>query len=127
MAVIIGSENAHNHYKKSAATKFFQNLRIAVNDELGELDALLGVVPDLLTPGGTFVVISFHSLEDRRVKVRFKELAKSTSKLKLKSKVDSSFQLITRKPIVATKEEIDSNPRARSSRLRVLKKKRLET
>jgi len=127
VAVIIGSENAHKHYKKSPATKFFQSLRIAVNDELGELDALLGVVPDLLTPGGTFVVISFHSLEDRRVKVRFKELAKSTSKLKLKSKVDSSFQLITRKPIVATKEEIDSNPRARSSRLRVLKKKRLET
>ena len=118
--IILGNKIGQ-HFKKSPATKFFQSLRIAVNNELEELDALLNSVPNLLCSGGAFVVISFHSLEDRRVKIKFKELTKkvkSTTSFKKKKK----FVLITKKPIVATKNEIKTNRRSRSSRLRVLNK-----
>jgi 16S rRNA (cytosine1402-N4)-methyltransferase len=87
------------------ATRTFQALRIAVNDELGVLDHLLATAPDWLVPGGLFGVISFHSLEDRRVKTAF--LA------------DERLQRVTRKAIQATAEEAGRNPRARSARLRI--------
>jgi 16S rRNA (cytosine1402-N4)-methyltransferase len=87
------------------ATRVFQALRIAVNDELEHLDAALALWPDLLRPGGRFAVISFHSLEDRRVKHAFRE--------------DPRLNVLTRKPVTASPEELARNPRARSAKLRV--------
>jgi 16S rRNA (cytosine1402-N4)-methyltransferase len=87
------------------ATRVFQALRIAVNDELGHLDAALESLADWLKPGGRAAIISFHSLEDRRVKVAFRD--------------DPRLAVLTRKPLVATAEETAVNPRARSAKLRV--------
>jgi len=87
------------------ATRTFQALRIAVNHELESLDAALARVPDCLTPGGRFAVISFHSLEDRRVKEAFRD--------------DARLEVLTRKPVRPRSEEVQNNPRARSPKLRV--------
>ncbi len=89
------------------ATRTFQALRIFVNRELDDLRALLGAAPRVLKPGGRVVVISFHSLEDRIVKDAFREAAKQ-----------GSMSLLTKKPVTATEEESDRNPRARSAKLR---------
>jgi 16S rRNA (cytosine1402-N4)-methyltransferase len=86
------------------ATRVFQALRIRVNDELDQLDAVLAEVASVLKPGGRVVIISFHSLEDRRVKWAFRK--------------DPDLQVLTPKPVVATAEEIQKNPRARSAKLR---------
>lgn len=87
------------------ATRSFQGLRIAVNDELGHLEALLEMLPDVLKPGGRAAVISFHSLEDRRVKHAFRD--------------DPRLNVLTRKPVTASAGELAANPRARSAKLRV--------
>lgn len=87
------------------ATRTFQALRIAVNHELAHLDATLALIPDLLKPGGRVAVISFHSLEDRRVKHAFRD--------------DPRLHVLTRKPVTASPEELAANPRARSAKLRV--------
>ena len=86
------------------ATKTFQALRIAVNDELNSLKTALPQAVDLLAPGGRLVVISFHSLEDRLVKNFFKGR--------------SDLKIITKKPVRPDPEEINANPRARSAKLR---------
>jgi 16S rRNA (cytosine1402-N4)-methyltransferase len=106
------------------ATRTFQALRIAVNAELDQLAALLEVFPALLAPGGRCAIISFHSLEDRLVKNRFRDLAWTTSLPRRLAeqageRVDAVCELVTRKPIFASEEEIARNPRARSARLRV--------
>lgn len=88
------------------ATKVFQALRIAVNDELGELERGLQGITEKLRPGARFAVITFHSLEDRVVKNFFKE----------------HLHNVTKKPIVGTDEEIRTNPRARSAKLRIAEK-----
>jgi 16S rRNA (cytosine1402-N4)-methyltransferase len=90
------------------ATRTFQALRIFVNRELDDLQALLGAAPRILKPGGRVVVISFHSLEDRIVKDAFRE-----SGIK-----DRYFRVLTKKPVTASEEESDRNPRARSAKLR---------
>jgi 16S rRNA (cytosine1402-N4)-methyltransferase len=90
------------------STRVFQALRIAVNDELGQLDATLKAIPDLLAPGGRAAIISFHSLEDRRVKWAFKS--------------DPRLLVLTKKPMTATARELAVNPRARSAKLRVVEK-----
>ena len=87
------------------ATRTFQALRIAVNDELGVLDRLLQQAPDWLEPEGLLGIISFHSLEDRRVKTAFLR--------------DERLKRITRKPVVATEQEEEANPRSRSAKWRV--------
>lgn len=87
------------------ATRTFQALRIAVNEELASLDAALKEFPSCLRPGGRLAVISFHSLEDRRVKEAFRD--------------DPRYHALTRKPIRPSEEEIARNPRARSAKLRV--------
>jgi len=87
------------------ATRTFQALRIAVNDELGVLDRLLQQAPDWLEPEGLLGIISFHSLEDRRVKTAFLS--------------DERLQRVTRKPIMATEEEEELNPRSRSAKWRL--------
>lgn len=86
------------------ATRVFQALRIAVNDELGALDGLLQALPRCLKPGGRAVLISFHSLEDRRVKRAFADRER--------------WQPLTKKPVQAKDEEVQGNPRARSAKLR---------
>jgi 16S rRNA (cytosine1402-N4)-methyltransferase len=91
------------------ATRTFQALRIAVNDELGALDRLLAALPVVVKPGGRAGVISFHSLEDRRVKQAFRDQEVWTPK--------------TRKPVEAGEAETATNPRARSAKLRVATKK----
>jgi 16S rRNA (cytosine1402-N4)-methyltransferase len=91
------------------ATRVFQALRIAVNDELGGLERFLFALPDCLRPGGRVAVISFHSLEDRRVKHAFRNR--------------EIFEELTRKPVEATDEETRNNPRARSANLRAARKK----
>jgi 16S rRNA (cytosine1402-N4)-methyltransferase len=89
------------------ATRTFQALRIFVNRELDDLKALLEAAPRVLKPGGRLVVISFHSLEDRIVKDAMREGAKQ-----------SVYRLLTKKPVTATEEEIDRNPRSRSAKMR---------
>ncbi len=93
------------------ATRTFQALRIFVNRELDDLRALLGAAPRVLKAGGRVVIISFHSLEDRIVKDAFREGAKQ-----------GYFSLLTKKPVTATEEESDRNPRARSAKLRAAEK-----
>ncbi len=93
------------------ATKTFQALRIFVNDELKDLQALLSAAPKVLKPGGRLVIISFHSLEDRIVKDALREGVKQ-----------GHYQLLTKKPVTAGEEEIDRNPRSRSAKLRAAKR-----
>jgi len=90
------------------ATRTFQALRIAVNDELKSLEIALKRLPDYIRPGGMLSIISFHSLEDRRVKQAFRD--------------DPRLEPMTRKPIVAGEEELAVNPRSRSAKLRYAKR-----
>ena len=98
------------------ATRTFQALRIAVNEELTSLETFLRECPDLLKPGGRLGVISFHSLEDRIVKEHFRKWGK-------RGKGETSpFRILTPKPVSPSSEETRSNPRARSARLRAIEK-----
>ena len=106
---IAGCYPRKNRYNRiHPATRTFQALRIAVNDELNALEAFLKKAPDWLLTNGIINIISFHSLEDRLVKQAFKE--------------DPKFERITRKPITAENSEITENPRSRSAKLRIAKK-----
>jgi 16S rRNA (cytosine1402-N4)-methyltransferase len=98
------------------ATKTFQALRIAVNDELGALREGLAKGYERLAPGGRMAVISFHSLEDRIVKDFFREKAQAHGKEK------SGATILTKKPITAIDQEIAENPRSRSAKLRIIEK-----
>jgi 16S rRNA (cytosine1402-N4)-methyltransferase len=118
---------ARRHMRIHAATQTFQALRIAVNRELDELDRFLEMFPDLLADGGRAVVISFHSLEDRRVKHRFRDLAWSSSlppqlAEAAGERVHPIVRVLTRKAVVAGEDEVRGNPRARSARLRACEK-----
>ncbi|HLU67651.1 MAG TPA: 16S rRNA (cytosine(1402)-N(4))-methyltransferase RsmH [Kofleriaceae bacterium] len=116
-------EAAQRRMKIHPATLTFQALRIAVNRELDQLAAFLEFFPDLLADGGRCVVISFHSLEDRMVKHRFRDLAWSSSlpphlAEQAGERVHPICRVLTRKAVVASEEEVRGNPRARSARLR---------
>ena len=93
------------------ATRTFQAIRIFVNRELEELQGLLKAAPAALKPGGRLVVISFHSLEDRLVKDALREGAQQ-----------GLYRILTKKPVTASDEEIDRNPRSRSAKLRAAEK-----
>jgi 16S rRNA (cytosine1402-N4)-methyltransferase len=90
------------------ATRVFQALRIAVNDELDALDRLLTVLPRCLKPGGRAALISFHSLEDRRVKTAFRD--------------KNVWEVLTKKPVQAGDDEVRANPRSRSAKLRAARR-----
>ncbi len=98
------------HSRVHPATRTFQAIRIAVNDELGQLRHSLALWVSLLKPGGRIAIISFHSLEDRLVKHFFQEYAGD--------RYDSALRLLTKRPITAESTELVHNPRARSAKLR---------
>lgn len=108
------------------ATRTFQAIRIAVNDELGALEQGLAAGFDRLVVGGTIVVISFHSLEDRIVKGFLRDRAASCTcppdfpECVCGKRVEA--EILTRRPMTASAEEIDGNPRARSAKLRAARK-----
>lgn len=98
-----------NRYSRiNPATKVFQALRIAVNDELNNLKEVLPQAVELLKPGGRLLVISFHSLEDRIVKNFMKD--------------NQMLKILTKKPIISSTDEVNINPRSRSAKLRVAEK-----
>jgi 16S rRNA (cytosine1402-N4)-methyltransferase len=102
------SKGGSKHGRVDPATRTFQALRIFVNDELQILKNALQCLPDCLDAGGLCLVISFHSLEDRIVKYAFRE--------------DPRLEVVTRKPLTPTEEEISVNPRSRSAKLRVARR-----
>lgn len=101
------------HGKIHPATRTFQALRIAVNEELTVLENTLPRLLKFLAPGGTIAVISFHSLEDRIVKHTFKEMLESE---------EIPVTILTKKPMTATDEELSQNSRSRSAKLRILQR-----
>ena len=105
--VVSAAARSMKHERIHPATRTFQALRIFVNRELDDLRALMDAAPRVLKPGGRLVVISFHSLEDRIVKDALREGAKQ-----------GWYQLLTKKPLTASEEEIDRNPRSRSAKMR---------
>jgi len=98
------------HSRVHPATRTFQALRIAVNDELGQLEQSLPLWLQLLAPGGRIAIISFHSLEDRLVKQALQSVSGD--------RYDAELQLLTKRPVTANPTELVSNPRARSAKLR---------
>jgi 16S rRNA (cytosine1402-N4)-methyltransferase len=102
----------YRHGRIHPATRVFQALRIAVNDELKVLETLIEKAPNALIPGGRIAIISFHSLEDRPVKHGLRN--------------SPSLRILTKKPIIATEAEIKENPRSRSAKLRIAEKKNID-
>lgn len=119
VSVVVQSVPApYRHGRIHCATRTFQALRIAVNQELESLEPSLRDAVEVLSEGGRICAIAFHSLEDRTVKHTFKSLAQ---------KPDSKLAVLTKKPIVPSREECESNPRSRSAKLRVAERQpRLE-
>ncbi len=112
---VSGSVSHRQQGRIHPATKTFQALRMAVNDEPGELAKLLDAAPRLLAPGGRFVVVSFHSGEDRMVKHSFRSHARS-----------GVYKLVTRRVVRPSATEVDLNPPSRSARLRAVCRTRQE-
>ncbi len=114
IAKVVGKREAHRIHP---ATRTFQGLRIATNDELGELDALLAQAPDRLVPGGRLAIITFHSLEDRAVKQALQRLS-GRGDTERDAYGDPVVPARMTPPSSVTPPEDDPNPRARSARLR---------
>jgi 16S rRNA (cytosine1402-N4)-methyltransferase len=104
LADVVRSCVPRGHGKIDPATRTFQALRIAVNDEIAALEALLKQLPNCLKQGGRAALISFHSLEDRLVKQAFRQ--------------SDIWEPLTKKPITPSAEEVSNNPRSRSAKLR---------
>ncbi|HOX32274.1 MAG TPA: 16S rRNA (cytosine(1402)-N(4))-methyltransferase RsmH [Spirochaetales bacterium] len=121
---------SYRHGRIHPATRTFQALRIAVNDELGRAERGIARAAGLLAPGGTMAVISFHSLEDRIVKRLFRALAGKAIPGSIPGPAEpipqvggaGSFELVTKKPVEPSGEEAARNPASRSAKLRVIRK-----
>jgi 16S rRNA (cytosine1402-N4)-methyltransferase len=109
--VVAAAAPTMKHERIHPATRTFQGIRILVNRELDDVKALLGAAPTVLKKGGRLAVISFHSLEDRIVKEALRDAAR-----------DGVWQVLTKKPVTAGEEEIATNPRSRSAKLRAAEK-----
>jgi 16S rRNA (cytosine1402-N4)-methyltransferase len=109
--IVSAAARSMKHERIHPATRTFQALRIFVNRELDDLRELVNTAPRILKPGGRLVIISFHSLEDRIVKDAMREGAKQ-----------GHYELLVKKPVTATAEEIDRNPRSRSAKMRAAKR-----
>jgi len=122
LAALVARSVPTRERHKDPATRTFQALRIAVNDELGQLERFLADFPSLVRPGGRVVVIAFHSLEDGLVKNRFRDLAKESGYppdiAKKMGLPPPTVKVLTRKPLEASEAEVAGNPRARSAKLR---------
>lgn len=121
--VVACVEKVFTYRAPAALPQVFQALRIAVNDELGSLQSLLDSLDTLLKPGGRIGILSYHSLEDRMVKHTFRRL--STPVLDERTgqiATPASWELLTRKAIAPSAEEVARNPRSRSARLRALRR-----
>ena len=107
------------------AKQTFQAIRIEVNNELGVLVSALKQATDLLKPGGRCAVITFNSLEDRIVKNYFRSLTseENTSRKLPQIKQNIEFELVNRKVIIATEEEVERNNRAKPAKLRIIERK----
>lgn len=115
LAKLVLSAVRQKHWSKiHPATRTFQAIRMAVNGEVNELTSLLNDLPKILAPGGVAVFLSFHSVEDRLIKNRFRELAHQDS--------SPRFKLLNKKPAVASEGEINDNRRSRSAKLRAIKR-----
>jgi 16S rRNA (cytosine1402-N4)-methyltransferase len=116
----------YRHGRIHPATRTFQALRIAVNDELGRAERGIRAAAGLLAPGGILGVISFHSLEDRIAKNIFRELAGRSTQAPdepiQKEKGPVEYELLCKKPLEARPEEAEANPASRSAKLRVLRR-----
>jgi len=126
LADIVATVSRNKHKKIHPATRTFQALRIAVNDELNTVERVIEQAITALKVGGRLAIMSFHSLEDRIVKQAFK-LAATDCICPPKQPICTcnhvaSVRLLSRKPIVATPEEVEQNPRARSAKLRIVEK-----
>ena len=113
--VVASVYGGRGRYRVHPATKTFQALRIVVNDELAQLQNAMPMWLDMLEPGGRLAIISFHSLEDRIVKAFMVEHGGD--------RYDAELKVLTKKPVTASNDELVSNPRARSAKLRVAVKK----
>ncbi|HEX5423125.1 MAG TPA: 16S rRNA (cytosine(1402)-N(4))-methyltransferase RsmH [Candidatus Acidoferrales bacterium] len=109
--IVAGARKARGRQRLQPATKTFLALRIAVNREEEELGQFLSRTPATLNSGGRWIVLSYHSLEDRLVKHEFQRLAR-----------EGGFRLLTKKPVRPGEPEIEANPRARSAKMRVIEK-----
>lgn len=117
LADIIRS-SIYGSYKIDPATRSFQAIRILINQELKELELILASIVSMLKKGGRLLIISFHSMEDRLVKHHFRDLSKNP--LRASGEEFPNYRLLTKKPIMATREEVKVNRRSRSARLRGL-------
>lgn len=107
----LGVDPASRRMKAHPATRTFQALRIAVNDELGAAERMLERIPEALSPGGRIAIISFHSLEDALVKKAFRAEAKA-----------GRYEILTKRPVTADAKERADNPRSRSAKLRAARR-----
>ena len=123
---LVGTIMKSSTDKRKVATRVFQALRIAVNQELEVREKVIPPLLSLLKSGGRLVIISYHSLEDRLVKRAFKKVARACicppQVLQCECSGKTSFQILTKKPIVPFDSEIQENPRSRSAKLRAIKK-----
>lgn len=110
--VVAGARKARGRQKLHPATKTFLALRIAVNRELEELEQFLSRTPATLAPAARWVILSYHSLEDRRVKHEFQRWSR-----------EGVLKILTKKPLVPSPEEVRANPRARSAKMRVAERR----
>lgn len=117
-AVARGVPRREHH--KDPATRTFQALRMVVNDELGQLEDFLATAPTRLAIGGRIVVLTFHSLEDRMVKRKFKALADEH----VRTKDEPAMHILTKRVVIADEEERMANPRSRSAKLRAAERVR---